>query len=354
MRRAWERSASPALVPWLATLAAGYRGVLGVRERLYDWGALPSRRLPCPVISIGNLTVGGTGKTPAVELAVLTLRQLGALPGVVSRGYGRRSSGVQVVADQKGLRADARWAGDEPYLLARRLPGVPVVVGANRYQAGRRCLESFGVRALVLDDAFQHRTLQKDLEVVLVLGDSPWGNGHLFPRGPLREPLSALARAHVLVVVGGDGEGRARVAEALGRHNREASIVLADYQPVECWRAGHPTLCPPEALHGRRLLAFAGIGRPEGFRRTAERLGVSLVGFVEFPDHHWYTAEDLATVAADARRAGAEGLVTTEKDSVRLPVEAAGSLPVWVLSVRLGITDGGLRWRDAFARVLRT
>lgn len=352
VRQAWERGMPPAAALGLSAMTAGYRGLLGVRERLYHWGVLKSRRLPCPVISIGNLTLGGSGKTPAVELAVLTLRALGILPGVVSRGYGRRSTGIQVVADRSALRADPQWAGDEPFLLARRLPGVPVVVGEHRYQAGRHCLESFGVGALVLDDAFQHRTLEKDLEVVLVAGQSPWGNGHLFPRGPLREPLSALGRAHLVMVVGGDPAGRALAAETVIAHNRTAPIVPADYEPLECWQVRDTTPCPPEALRGRRLLAFAGIARPQSFRRTVERLGVSLTGLVEFPDHHWYSASDLTALVRQAEGTGAEGLVTTEKDHVRLPDLALRALPIWVLSVRLEISEGRDRWQAAFEGVL--
>jgi len=357
VRRTWEQEAPPLLALGLSAATAGYRGLLEARERLYRWGVLRSRRLPCPVISIGNLTLGGTGKTPAVELAVLTLQECGVRPGVVSRGYGRRSTGVQVVADGSGLRMHPHEAGDEPFLLARRLPGVPVVVGESRYEAGRRCLESFGVQALVLDDAFQHRTIEKDLEIVLVAGRSPWGNGHLFPRGPLREPLSAFGRAHLVVVTNPDREGLAAVAEVLGRHNQRAPIVVAEYVPVECFEVADPTpyaqARAPDVLTGRRLLAFAGIARPEGFRRTVERLGVSLAGLVEFPDHHWYGAEDLAAVVSQAERSGAEGLVTTEKDYVRLSAAALGILPIWVLSVRLEITEGQARWREAFEGALR-
>jgi tetraacyldisaccharide 4'-kinase len=341
---------------WLSAATAGYRGLLAAREELYRWGVLQSRRLPCPVISIGNLTLGGTGKTPAVELAVRTLQESGVPPAVVSRGYARRSVGVRVVADRTGLRARPEEAGDEPFLLARRLPGVPVVVGENRYEAGRRCLESFDVRALVLDDAFQHRTLEKDLEIVLVAGVSPWGNGHLFPRGPLREPLSALERAHLVTVTNAGTDGVAAVAETVRRYNPRVPIVAAEYVPVECFEVADPRPLAgrhaPEALKGRRLLAFAGIARPEGFKRTLERLGVALTGLVEFPDHYWYRDEDLARVARQADSSGAEGLITTEKDYVRLSAGALGTLPIWVLTVRLAITEGRARWREAFQGVL--
>lgn len=353
VRQAWEGGMPAVVAVGLATVTAGYRGLLEARERLYQWGVIRSRRLPCPVVSIGNLTVGGTGKTPAVELAVRAYLERDILPGVVSRGYGRRSSGVLVVADREGLRTDPYGAGDEPFLLARRIPGVPIVVGENRYEAGRHCIERFGVQALVLDDAFQHRTLEKDLEVVLVAGQAPWGNGHLFPRGPLREPLSALGRAHLVMVVGGEPDAHARVERTLRRHNARAPIVLAGYEATECWQVQDPSPLPPGVLRGRRLLAFAGIARPGNFGRTVEQLGVSLAGFVEFPDHHWYSPEDLGRVAGQAERAGAEGCVTTEKDYVRLPAPALRTLPIWVLAVRLEVTEGQGCWHEALLSVLR-
>lgn len=343
----------PAVGVGLSAMTAGYRGLLEARERLYTWGILRSRRLPCPVVSIGNLTLGGSGKTPAVELAVRTFREAGVRPAVVSRGYGRRSSGVQVVADRRGLRADPYEAGDEPFLLSRRLPGVPIVVGESRYEAGRRCLEEFGADVLLLDDGFQHRTLDKDLEILLVPGSSPWGNGRLFPRGPLREPLKAVGRAHLVIVVGGDAEERARARETVRRHNPGAPIVAADYEPLQCWQVRDPTPLGLGALRGRRLLAFAGIARPRSFERTAEGLGVGVAGLVEFPDHHWYTDVDLAGLARQAEAEGAEGLITTEKDYVRLTSEALETLPIWILSVRLALREGEAAWRRALEGVLR-
>jgi tetraacyldisaccharide 4'-kinase len=353
VRRLWERGLPPPAAAGLSALTAGYRGLLEVRERLYGWGVLRSRALPCPVISIGNLTLGGSGKTPAAELAVRTLQELGVRPGVVSRGYGRRSRGVLVVADGKGLRAEPARAGDEPFLLARRLPGVPVVVGENRYEAGRRCLEEFRVQALVLDDAFQHRTLAKDLEVVLVPGADPWGNGRLFPQGPLREPLPALGRAHLVMLVGGSAGERAGAAETVRRHNPGAPIVAAEYAPQECFLVREPRPLSPSTLAGRRLLAFAGIARPRNFGATAERLGVDVAGLEAFGDHHWYSDEDVARLARRAVAAGAQGLLTTEKDYVRLSAVALETLPLWVLAVRLEITEGVEEWRRALGGALR-
>src|SRR5206468_1427610 len=160
------------------SLAAQHGAVRQTLE-LVARGMLKGRGLGVPVVSVGNLTVGGTGKTPAVELAVRTLMELGHRPAVVSRGYGRRGHGIQVVADAASIRLDADEGGDEPFLLARRLPGVPVVVGAHRYEAGRHAVERFGVSAIVLDDGFQHRTLAKDLEIVMARARAPWGSARL-------------------------------------------------------------------------------------------------------------------------------------------------------------------------------
>lgn len=344
----WNAQPPRALSLPLSALTAGYRGLLAVRETLYGLGVLQSRRLACPVISVGNLTVGGTGKTPTVELAVRTLQDAGRAAGVVSRGYRRRTKGLLIVADPSGIRLDPMAAGDEPFLLARRLPGTPVVVGENRYQAGRICVERFGVQALVLDDAFQHRTLHKDLEVVTVTGDTPWGNGHLFPRGPLREPLSALARAHLVVVTGPqDSAGMHRIVETVNAHNPAGGVVTAWYEPVECWAVSGAL--PPRVteLRDLRLYAFAGIARPQNFARTLAELGVRIAGFAEFADHHWYTPRDVEGLADAARASGAQALITTEKDAVRC-LGRAPRVPLWALAVRLVLTDGRPVWEAAF------
>lgn len=349
----WEGELQPTLALPLSALSVVYRGLLALRQTLYAGGLLKSRRLPCPVISVGNLTLGGTGKTPAAELAVKTLLQGGIVAGVVSRGYGRRTRGALVVADRHGIKADSAAAGDEPFLLARRLPGTPVVVGENRYEAGRVCLERFGVGALVLDDAFQHRTLEKDLEIVLVSSIAPWGNGRLFPSGPLREPVSALTRAHLVVITGPPDEASVRtIADTVKAQNPTGRVVTARYEPVECWEVGGRAAPGVAGLSGLRLYAFAGIARPGNFKRTLAELGVSVVGFTQFPDHHWYLANELEALASEARARGAQALITTEKDAVRCFGLTLPSLPVWALAVRLALTDGRSAWESAFQNVL--
>lgn len=345
----WHDGFGPAASRVLSVAAGGYRGLLGTRDWLYALGVLRSRRLGCPVVSVGNLTVGGTGKTPAVELAVRTLIDLGHRPAVVSRGYGRRTHGIQIVADAASIRLDAEEGGDEPFLLARRLPGVPVVVGGNRYAAGRHAIARFGVSAIVLDDGFQHRTLAKDVEIVMARARAPWGNGRLLPGGPLREPVSALRRAALIVVTGARGvDDVAEVAEAARRYAPRTPLLAARHVPTECWEVGAMKYHPVESLLGKRLYAFAGLGSPEGFRQTLKETGVVESGFARFADHHWYTREELRGLDAAAAARGADGLVTTEKDWVRLRRLPVPKRPIYVLGVRLVLLSGEGEWRAAF------
>lgn len=349
LTRGWERGfgAGPTLI--LGALAGGYRGLLGAREWLYARGVLSSRTLPCTVVSVGNLTVGGTGKTPAVELAVQTLAELGHRPAVVSRGYRRQSRGVQVVADTSSIRLDPEDAGDEPFLLARRLPGVPVVVGGNRHEAARLALARFAVTAVVIDDGLQHRTLKKDLEIVMARARNPWGNGQLLPGGPLREPLSALAKADLIVATGaGD---LAEIEATTARHAPGVPVLAAHYAPVECWEAERMRVRALSDLAGARLLAFAGIASPEGFEVTLMGLGVGVVEMATFPDHHWYSPEDLRALDERTLALRAEGLVTTEKDWVRLRRLPLPKRPLYVISVRLELANDRGEWRKVFERV---
>jgi tetraacyldisaccharide 4'-kinase len=353
LRRYWNDPDTPVVTAGLSVLSWAYRAAIALRDRAYRLGVLPTGRLPCPVISVGNLTLGGTGKTPTVELVARTLQELGAAPAVLSRGYGRTTRGVLVVADREAILAEAHAGGDEPRLLAERLPGVPVVVGENRYEAGRVAVERCGATALVLDDGFQHRTLAKDLEILVVSGRAPWGNARVFPRGMLREPLAGLRRAHAVLVTNPAGpETVAEVTATVRRHHATAPVLTARYELQDASEPLRGRRIPVRELAGRRLLAFAGLGSPEGFADTVDATGIRRVGFVEFPDHHWFTPGDVAELARDARAAGAQGLVTTEKDWVRMRELPPPPLPLWVLPVRLVIETGLETWRRLIASVL--
>jgi tetraacyldisaccharide 4'-kinase len=336
----------------LGVLSVGYRAALLARGWLYDTRLLSTGRLPCPVVSLGNVTVGGSGKTPLAELAALTLVALGAAPVVVSRGYGRATRGVQVVADRQGVRLGARAAGDEPLLLAERLPGIPVIVGENRFEAGRHAVEAHGASVIVLDDGFQNRTISKNLEILAVSARAPWGNGRLFPRGQLRESLSSLRRSHVVVVTNPSGDDEVdAITRTLRLQDSPAPVVTARYEALEARRAVDGARLPLSELRGRRLLGFGGLASPRSFMETLRGLGVPLAGFVEFGDHHWYGEADLAEVTRRARLAGAEGLITTEKDAVRLRELALPRLPLWVLTVRMVLASGQAAWVEALRAV---
>ena len=335
----------------LGAASVAYRGALAARGLLYTSRVVRSRTLPCPVIAIGNLTVGGTGKTPAVELAVRALADLGHRPAVISRGYGRRSRGVHVVADVASIRLEPDEAGDEPFLLARRLPGVPVVVGADRESAGRVALDACGATALVLDDGFQQRTLATTIDIVMARARRPWGNGRLLPAGPLREPLRALARADAIIATVVDGgEGAPDVEDAASRHAPGTPVLVARLDAVECWDARRMDPVPLSRLAGANVVGFAGIASPAAFAATLRGLGAR-AEVVPFPDHHWYSADDVR--ALENRAAGRDALVTTEKDWVRLRGRLKRGAPIYVVSVALRLVTGADAWRVLFERCRR-
>jgi tetraacyldisaccharide 4'-kinase len=352
LRRWWEEGAPRAIAAGLTALSIGYRLGLATRGCAYRWGFLATGRLPCPVISVGNITLGGSGKTPMVELVALALRELGASPAVVSRGYARQSRGVAVVADRDGVKLDARRAGDEPLLLAERLPGIAVVVGENRFEAGRTALERCGATAVVLDDGFQNRTVNKNLEILVLNGHAPWGNGRLFPRGALREPMSALARADLVVITNATDMGARAASARVRSHNERAPVIRASYVVTEAREMRSGSRVEAKALTGRRLLAFCGLASPRSFADTLAGLGIQIAAIMEFPDHHWYTAADLAGLAQHAKGIAAEGLVTTEKDWMRLRGLEPPPSPLWVLPVRLAVEAGHDDWFRALERAL--
>ena len=228
-------------------------------------------------------------------------------------------------------------------------------VGENRYEAGRVAIEQHGATALVLDDGFQHRTLAKDLEILVVQGRAPWGNARVFPRGMLREPLSALRRAHLVLVTNPpDAAQVAAVTETVRRYNSRAPVLTARYSLEDALETQSGRRVPVGELAGRRLLAFAGLGSPLGFADTLDSIGIRRVGFVELPDHHWFTARDVQELTRDGRASGAQGLVTTEKDWVRIRDLAPSTLPLWVLPVRLALESGRDLWQQALAAALAT
>jgi tetraacyldisaccharide 4'-kinase len=363
--RAWREGRTGPLGPLLTSAEWAYRGGLIVREAAYRHGWLARERLPCPVVSVGNLTVGGTGKTPAVEMMARWLTEDGRRVAVLSRGYGRRpGASVELVSDGNGPKVTADRAGDEPFLLARHLRGVAIVVGSDRLAAGRWALRHLRPDILLLDDGFQQRRLLKDVEVVCVDARAPWGPGGLLPRGTLRESPAALARAHFLIVTrAGSTRSLAGLHDEIRFYRGPASWLMADYvvQGLEDLRSGERH--PIESLRGRGVLAFAGIAAPERLAETLTAQGAIVRGLVAFPDHHVYGPRDIKAVVRRARAVGAGLLVTTEKDAVRLGFSDAAratsrpdllraladSLLLWALCVRLeSVADPSVgAWRAA-------
>ncbi|MFP3981570.1 MAG: tetraacyldisaccharide 4'-kinase [Desulfobacterales bacterium] len=320
-------------------------GIYGAGVRLRDAGfragMLPVKSLPCRVISIGNITAGGTGKTPMAIYLARQMQQMGYRPAVLSRGYmgGAEKTGA-VVSDGRSLFSDPQTAGDEPFLMACRLGGVPVLVGANRYQSGMRAVTEFDPDMIILDDAFQHRQLSRDLDLVLIDAKHGIGNGHLLPFGMLREPASGLARADAVVLT--RSEKKQKVPDL--PVSPDTPVFRAGQLPylAGIYDSGqHPQLHVSalaqsagfECLAGRRMFAFSGIAQNREFRSMLEdRLG-PICGFAEFGDHYFYTHSDLQGIVDRAQACGAECLVTTEKDFMRIAGRMPGLLAMAVVGV---------------------
>jgi tetraacyldisaccharide 4'-kinase len=335
--------AAPRPRAWLAPLGAVFGGAGALRAELYRRGLFSRARLGSPVISIGNLAVGGRGKTPLVERTAALLRDAGRPVAVLSRGYGGTFRGeTLVVSDGTRVLADARLAGDEPVMLAHALPGVVVAVGRDRALVGRAVEAAMGPRVHVLDDGFQHLRLFRDLDVVCV--DAEDLRERPLPAGSLRERPSALSRAD-LVAVSGEREEEARAACALVAERVGAARVFR----VRRVPAGFTDLAGAPVAAPRRVFLLTGIARPERVTADLERQGTRVAGQAAFPDHHRFRADELEAAVREAETVGVEAIVTTAKDAERLPAMAR-SVPVFVFRVRCEIDEEG-RYRERLLAV---
>jgi len=315
----------------------GYGLAVSARNLAYDRGWSQVTRAAVPVIAVGNITVGGTGKTPMVEWVARWFRRRGVRVAILSRGYGQT----------EGMN-------DEGRVLDENLPDVPHLQDPDRVRLAQIAVEELEAEVLVLDDGFQHRRLARDLDIVLLDALDPFGLGRLLPRGLLREPAQSLRRAGVVVLSRADlvseSDRRAIRTEAercagplRWVEARHAAIDLADDQG-RSW--------PLAKLAGKEVAAFCGIGNPEGFRRTLETLGVTLKGFRVFPDHHSYTAADVADLSGWVQGLGAELVLTTQKDSVKLRAETLGNAPLRAVRIGLEITEGAALLEDDLRRLV--
>ncbi|MDG4476501.1 tetraacyldisaccharide 4'-kinase [Thiovibrio frasassiensis] len=316
-----------------------YSLVMLLRSFLYRNNIfLKSQQLQRPVISVGNLTLGGTGKTPMVRYVARLLLDRGVRPAIVSRGYGGKAGGkVNIVADGGKILLAPEMAGDEPFMLAEALPGVPVLTGSERARVARQAIDVFGVHIIVMDDGFQHLAVRRDLDLVLFSAGTLLGNGQVFPGGELREPLSALGRAHAFVVTGVDRSNRSGVDNFqrwLQGKFPQTPVFLGEYLPAGIWHSGQGQVCTLAEARNMQLFAFAGIANPDSFRQTLRQEEFSLTGFKEYRDHHGYTAQDVADLVAAARASGAQALIATEKDFVKLR-PYFGEFPILALTIEL-------------------
>ena len=317
---------------------APYCLAVRVRNYCYDVGLAKTHRVPVPVISVGNLSLGGTGKSPMVEWLVRWFRECGVPVAVISRGYGAQTGGP------------AGGNNDEALELRQKLPEVPHFQSPDRLGAAQRALQQTGCRLIVLDDAFQHRRIGRDLDLVMLDALEPFGFGHVFPRGTLREPISGLRRAQVVVLA------RADMAEPALRDEIRRKVAL--YAPYAVWaeaahaprvlRSAGGSEQPIQSLAGQPVIGFCGVGNPAGFRHTLDVCGYRVVDFREFADHYQYTRADMESLAAWADRTDAAAVLCTQKDLVKLEVDRLGGRPLWAVTVGLEFLAG----RDALEATL--
>jgi len=338
-----SRGSSPSLMnSLLAFPSALYRA--GVRLRLWAYEArlVGKRSLPGFVLSVGNLTAGGTGKTPAVVMLARWAQSQGYRVAVLSRGYGGSyRSKVLEVSDGERIKAEAGEAGDEPYLLAKNLHGVPIALSKRRILAGRYVREKFGSDFFILDDGFQHLELKRDLNLLLMDAGNPFGGGHLLPRGSLREPLDQLARADAFLLTRFKGDAPGEETRAyLQKKFPEIPVFCSDHLPDKVVVPYTQELYDPDFLKGKDVLAFAGIARPELFQETLEGLGTKVVHFQRFRDHHRYSEREILGLLRLKERLGAQYMVTTEKDWCRGSFQPASDPRMAYLQIRFSMVSG--------------
>ncbi len=312
---------------FLSILECIYIFILKIRLLVFDLNIVITRNLNCKVISIGNITAGGTGKTPMVRFLADEYKRKGLEVVIVSRGYKSESSQARIVFNGQKIVVSEEDAGDEAQMLSKMLSDIPIVVGKDRYSAGKLALKEFNPDIILLDDGFQHWKLHRDKDIVLIDGTNPFGYNHLLPRGLLRESLEALSRADIIVITKINSINEDRISiicETIKKYNSKATIFKAKYQSKDIKlhnNNGDIRVISSDYLDGKRVLAFSGIGNPSSFHKSLQECGCTVTTYHKYSDHHQYTLEDVKYIASSILEEQVEIVITTEKDAVKLDQE---------------------------------
>lgn len=357
---------------WLAGFLHGlsllFQGIVRLRLYCYENRILRNKPLGCLVVVVGNLTVGGTGKTPVVEKFARTLQQRGRRVAILSRGYKSKKEPLpkklwrqlthgdedppRVVSDGEKVLLDSETAGDEPFMLASNLPGVAVLCDKNRVKAGSYAIRRFGCDTLILDDGFQYLPLKGRLNLLLVDKTNPFGNQHLLPRGILREPVNHLSRADYIFLTKSDGAPDEALVEMIREHNAGAEIIECAHTPQYLQPVDGGEQLPLDALDGAKIVSFSGIAVPESFEDMLRGRGADICYNRRFLDHHRFTRHEMEAIYEKA--ASIEGLdmiVTTEKDAVRLYEDMEPPVPLYFLRLEIEILSGEEDFDQAASRI---
>lgn len=351
----------------LYCLSFAFEAIARLRFYLYNKRILRDAPLGCMVVVVGNLTVGGTGKTPIVEKFARSLADRGRKVAILSRGYKSKSDSAarkilrwfthgespkpRVVSDGKNVLLDSSVAGDEPYMLARNLPDIIVIVDKNRVRAGHYAITHFGADTLVLDDGFQYLPLKGQLQLLLVDKTNPFGNKRLLPRGILREPISHLNRASYIFLTKSDGEKDFELEQVIRKYNKTAEIIECEHKLRALVDFSSGEKSPLDILRGKKIACFCAIAAPESFERFLRELGAQLVFKKRFLDHHRFSKAELDDFFARTKAAGAEFAVTTEKDSVRICADFKPPIPFFYSKLEINILSGEGDFETAVDRI---
>ncbi|MGH9452844.1 MAG: tetraacyldisaccharide 4'-kinase [Terriglobia bacterium] len=336
----------------LAPAAGLYGLAIKLRTAAYSRGLLRVRRLNQPVVCVGNLTVGGSGKTPLVAAITRILARRGFKPGILTRGYGRQGGPRLIALPPAAKREpDSRTVGDEAALLARALPQIPMVICADRHHGGRFAEEKFAVNVHVLDDGFQHLALRREVDVVALDVTQPFFEDTTLPAGRLREPISGLRRAHMVVLTRVGSQSRPSLESGLHEINAGLQVFHCRTELEGFLEAATGNLLAPEVLRGRQVYAFCGIGNPQAFFDDLRKWGLEVTSTRQFPDHHRYTRSELAAMNLDRPQSGAAALITTEKDLMNLPPDWQVDVPLLACRIEARFTEPE-KFEDALLRLL--